>query len=107
MAAISTISLSGMQVAQTQLDVAAGNIANAQTVDYQRRTVVQTSLPNGGVTATVAQNAAVGNTTGTATDASLATDVVSELQAKNAFIANLAVFKTANKMSGALLDVKG
>jgi len=29
---------------------------------------------------------------------------VSQLQAKYAFLANLAVFKTSNKMAGALLD---
>jgi hypothetical protein len=30
--------------------------------------------------------------------------VVSQLQAKNAFLANLSVFKTSNKMAGALMD---
>jgi len=34
----------------------------------------------------------------------LETDVVAQLQAKNAFLANLAVFKTSNKMAGALFD---
>jgi hypothetical protein len=29
---------------------------------------------------------------------------VTQLQAKNAFLANLAVFKTSDKMAGALLD---
>jgi hypothetical protein len=30
--------------------------------------------------------------------------MVAQLQAKNAFLANLAVFKTSNAMAGALLD---
>jgi len=33
-------------------------------------------------------------------------DVVTQLQAKNSFIANLAVFKTQDKMAGALLDTR-
>jgi flagellar hook protein FlgE len=37
---------------------------------------------------------------------SLETDVVSQLQAKNAFLANLAVFKTSDKMAGALLNIQ-
>jgi hypothetical protein len=32
--------------------------------------------------------------------------MVSQLQAKNAFLANLAVFRTHNKMMGTLLDKK-
>ena len=31
-------------------------------------------------------------------------DLVAQLQAKNAFLANLAVFKTSNQMAGALLN---
>jgi flagellar basal body rod protein FlgC len=33
-------------------------------------------------------------------------DVVDQLQAKNAFLANLSIFKANNKMAGALLDEK-
>jgi len=36
--------------------------------------------------------------------AALETDVVSQLQAKNAYLANLAVFKTQDKMAGALFS---
>lgn len=36
----------------------------------------------------------------------LETDVVTQLQAKHSFMANLAVFKTSDKMAGALLDVR-
>ena len=34
----------------------------------------------------------------------LEADVVAQLQAKNAYLANLAVFKAADKMAGVLLD---
>ena len=106
MRAISSISLSGMQAAQTQLDVSAGNIANAQTENYQRRDVVQSSSPDGGVTTTIATAGAPNGGTKSSVDASLTTDIVTELQSKNAFLANLAVFKTADKMAGTLLDVQ-
>ena len=39
-------------------------------------------------------------------EGSLEADLVSQLQAKNAFAANLAVFKTGNAMAGALLHEK-
>lgn len=101
MTSIASIAVSGMNAAQTALEVSAGNVANSGTPGYQRREVVNTQASGGGVNASV-QFAATGQT---ATDGgSLITDVVSQLQAKNAFLANLAVFKTTNKMAGALLD---
>ena len=96
MASISSIALSGMQAAQTQLGAAANNVANADTPGYRRQTAKQTAQPGGGVTATVVAAQQPG--------ASLEADVVAQLQAKNAFLANLAVFKTSNQMAGALLD---
>jgi flagellar basal body rod protein FlgC len=38
--------------------------------------------------------------------AALEADVVDQLQAKNAFLANLSVFKTSDKMAGALFKTK-
>lgn len=35
------------------------------------------------------------------------TDMVDLLQAKNAFLANLAVFKTSSRMAGTLLSIAG
>ena len=105
MSSISSISLSGMQGAQAQLNAAANNLANVQTTGYHRRSVEQSAQAGGGVQAvTVAAASAqpTGGMTGTMT-----TDVVTELQAKNQFMANLAVFKSANAMTGSLLDVHG
>jgi len=96
MASISSIALSGMNAAQTQLNVSAHNVANLSTEGFKRQGVVQAEQPGGGVKATVTRSPVEG--------AALATDIVSQLQAKNSFLANLAVFKTSNKMTGALLD---
>lgn len=96
MASISSIALSGMNAAQTQLQASAHNIANMNTAGFRRQEVTQTAQAQGGVNAAVA-------TTEVAGSAPL-TDVVTQLQAKHAFIANLAVFKTQDKLAGALLD---
>lgn len=98
MSSIGSIALSGMNAAQTQLGVAAGNVANGQTEGYQRREVQQTQQADGGVSTQVVKSAQSGP--------ALETDMVAQLQAKNAFLANLAVFKTSNAMTGALLDQK-
>lgn len=98
MTSTSSIALSGMKAAQTALDASASNVANASTPGYKRREVVNTQQADGGVTATVRASVQEG--------ASLEADAVSQLQAKNAFLANLAVFKTINKLSGTLLYKK-
>jgi len=97
-APVGSIALSGMNAAQLRLDVAANNVANADTAGYRRRVVQTAPQTDGGVTAQVAVSAQPG--------ASLETDMVQQLQAKNAFLANLAVFKTSDAMAGALLDKK-
>lgn len=96
MASLTSISLSGMSAAQTQVAVAAHNVANANTPNFKRQQVNLSAQPQGGVLAEVSNTTTAG--------ADLATDVVSQLQAKHAFIANLAVFKTQNKLAGSLLD---
>ena len=96
MSSISSISQSGMQAAQTALGSAAHNIANNSTPDFRRQQVAQKEQSGGGVTTSLRQADIAG--------AQLETDVVAQLQAKNAFLINLAVFKTGNQMAGALLD---
>ena len=98
MASISSIALSGMSAAQTQLQASANNVANLATPGYRRQEVVQTPQEGGGVQTQSVKAEAVGS--------SLEADVVAQLQAKNSFLANLAVFKTSNQMAGALLDQK-
>ena len=81
MSSISSIAMSGMN-----------------TSSFRRQEVVQSAQTGGGVSTSL--------TTASAEGASLETDVVTQLQAKNAFLASLAVFKTSDKMAGALLNLK-
>ena len=92
--------LSGMNVAQTRLDVAANNIANLNTDSFARKEVVQADLPQGG--ATVADvKAAVQS------GSNLEADMVTLLQARNTYMANLSVFKSNNDMlMGMIIDIK-
>ena len=96
MASVSSISLSGMNAAQALLDSSAHNVANSSTPEFRRQQVVQTEQKDGGVSAEIAKSENEGH--------ALETDLVAQLQAKNAFLANLSVFKTSNQMAGALLD---
>ena len=98
MTSISHIALSGMQATQTQLEAAAHNIANLATPGFHREKVDLSPQPGGGVSAAITRSDVEGG--------SLEADVVAQLEAKNAFLANLAVFKTGNKLAGALLDEK-
>ncbi len=98
MASISSIALSGMNAAQTSLNSSAHNIANTNTDGFRRQEVIQNAQAGGGVSTTLKTAGVVGS--------SLETDVVGQLQAKNSFLASLAVFKTSDAMAGALLDLK-
>lgn len=98
MNAISSIASSGMQAAQTAMRTSANNVANANTANFQRQEVRQTAQAQGGVEATVEAS--------DQKKASLEADMVAQLQAKNAFLANLKVFKTNDAMAGSLLSSK-
>ena len=98
MTSVSSVSLSGMQAAQAALDSSAHNVANVGTPAFRRQEVIQTTQKSGGVATSLGRSANEGS--------ALETDIVAQLQAKNAFLANLAVFKTSNQMAGALLDQK-
>ncbi|MDP3651434.1 MAG: flagellar basal body protein [Rhodoferax sp.] len=96
MSSTSSIAASGMQAALTRLNSTAHNIANVSTEGFRRQDVVSTEQTGGGVAPSLTRSSTAG--------AALETDVVAQLQAKNVFLANLAVFKTSNQMAGALLD---
>ena len=87
----------GVTVATTRLDVAANNIANAETPKYRRQEVVASALPEGGVKATVQRSPQQG--------ADLTKDIVTQLSANYSYQANLHVLKTADEVSGSLLDL--
>ena len=86
-----------MNAANLSLQATAHNIANLNTNGFRRQSVDASTAVNGGVDTTLQQATEPG--------AAPETDMVGLLQAKNAFLANLAVFKTANSMSGSLLDI--
>jgi flagellar hook-associated protein FlgK len=94
---LASIASSGMNAARTQLSASANNIANAQTPGYQRQDVVQQADPAGGVSASTVRSSGEQNT--------LVHDVVQQLQAKNAFLANLAVFRSNTQMMGTLVNL--
>jgi len=97
MPSLPAIAQSGMNAAQSTLQVSAHNIANWATDGFRRQRAVLTSVPNGGVDTRIEQSPVVGNFP--------EADVVEMLQAKNSFLANLAVFRTGDRMMGSLLDV--
>lgn len=99
MTSASAIAISGMSAAQATLRVSAHNIANLGSGGFRRQHVSQTAESGGGVSTSVSQAAQP--------DSALETDVVGLLQAKNSFLANLAVFRTGDRMTRALLDLVG
>lgn len=91
-------SLSGMNAAQTRLDVAGHNIANLSTQNFTRQEVRQSDSANGGVSVSLTSSSAVGN--------NLEADMVEQLQSKSLYQANLSVLKAKNDMMGTLVDIK-
>jgi flagellar hook-associated protein FlgK len=96
MSSVSSTALSGMRAAQTALNASAHNVANQNTEKFRRQEVTNNEAANGGVTTQLRQASQEG--------AAPETDMVTQLQAKNAFLMNLSVFKSSDKMAGALLD---
>lgn len=94
-----SIALSGLQAAQTRLGTAGHNIANSATPGFRRQTADARAVPEGGVAVSVTQVGQAGH--------ALEEDMVGLLQAKHAFMANLAVFKAQDRMLGSLLDTAG
>lgn len=93
---VAAIALTGMNAAQQTLRSHAHNLANLGTEGLRRERTLQATVPGGGTATTVTQVPVVGE--------AMAEDLVGQMQASHAFAANLAVFKTARRMSGALLD---
>lgn len=85
-----------MQAAQTALRASAHNVANVATDGFRRQQVRQRPLAEGGVATDVVRSSNQGP--------DLVRDVIDQLQAKNALLANLAVFKAGDKLAGVLLD---
>lgn len=87
MSSLSAVGLSGMNAAQTALSDSAGRIASVAVAPSQVRS------PSAGAASSAASLA-------------LADDMIRQLQARNAFLANLAVFRSGDAMAGALLNLR-
>lgn len=98
MPSLSAISLSGMNAARRALDASAHNIANLATDGFRREQAVHATAASGGVISSFARSTQVGS--------ALETDVIGQMVARNAFLANFAVFKTGDQMLGSLLDAR-
>ena len=96
MSAIASIAQSGMHVAQQRLDASAHNVANQQTAGFRRQQVQQQALAAGGVQ---------GQST-RAVEAGVAPveEAVEQINASYAYLANLQVLRTNDRMQGTLLD---
>lgn len=120
MSSLTSIAQSGLQAAQARLGAAAHNVANAQTPDFRRQTVTaQAVAPAGNATgaaglngsgaaaaATSGQGVAVRTGQAAQTGANLVQDVVEQISARQAFVANLGVLKTSSDTLGSLLSVR-
>lgn len=92
-------SLSGINVAQTRLDVSANNIANLSTENFTRKEVKQADTLNGGTNVADIQNA-------TQSGNNLEADMVEQINARNTYMTNLSVFKSNNDMlMGTIIDI--
>ncbi len=92
---VSSIALTGLQAAQTQLSVSAHNVANEQTTGFRRQLVQQQTLPGGTV---------VRVTTAQTPGTELSSEMVQQKEALYAFKANLKAIQTEHEMLGSLLD---
>lgn len=100
-ASATAIGLSGMRAAQTRLDTAAHNVANAQTPGFRRHRVEQVTVPQaGGVeTKVLREDAAQAGDL-----AHLAEDLVAQRMSLYSFAANLKTVQTEDRMLGSLVD---
>lgn len=94
MANIFVNALSGLNAAQTRMDVAAQNIANAQTEGYRPMQVSQQALAGGGVTVSISEQGRAR----AAQEDSLGADLIESKTASFAYQANLFSVRIADKM---------
>lgn len=95
----STIAASGMQAAAQRMQAAASNTANRDTAGFQRREVVQSETPGGGVQARMVRSVARNDDTG-----ATVSDVLDAHQAARDFAASTAAFRARGDALGTLFD---
>jgi hypothetical protein len=92
-----SIASSGMNAAVLRQSAAGVNTANALTPGYKRLWVSEASLPDGGVVAKKVRGKSEG--------ADLLSDVVSEIGALYSFKANVISLRTADRMTGTVINM--
>ena len=97
MSSVFAIATSGIRVADSALRTSAHNLANLETAGFRRERVLNMARAEGGVEASTQRTQVDGS--------SIEEDLAAQLQAKNAFLANLAVFRGGSRATGSLLDV--
>jgi flagellar basal body rod protein FlgC len=95
----SNSSLSGMQAAAQRMQAAASNSANRQTEGFDRRGVVQSASPDGGVQARIVATGMPNDC-----DDAVVADAVEARDAAQAFAANTSAFRAREDALGTLLD---
>lgn len=95
MSAIASIAQSGLQAAQQRLNASAHNVANQQTEGFRRQQVAQQAVPEGGVAAQTVRGLQ---------GVALEQEAVEQIGASYAYLANLQVLRTNDRMQGSLLD---
>ncbi|HET6248272.1 MAG TPA: flagellar basal body protein [Tepidisphaeraceae bacterium] len=103
------IALSGLQAAQTQLNVTANNVANLDTPGYQAQRADLVDLSPAGVAVSgISRDQTPGPVQSDGTQGSnvdLATEMVNLTRGQLLYSANAAVLRVGQKMTGALLDM--
>lgn len=99
MNALPSIARSGLGAADAAMQAHAHNLANLGTEGFRRSGTTNSTAAGGGVQAQWTRAAAPGP--------AVEADLVGQLQAKNAALVNLAVFKAWDRMTGSLLRAVG
>ena len=97
-------SISGIKNSFLRQDVAANNVANINTKNYQAKGVINKEAKNGGVEGIVTRTNAPSNNKNNNVD--LVTETVAQLNNINQEKANVNVLKTQNEMIGSIIDLK-
>ena len=103
------VALSGMQAAQTQLLVGADNLANLNTPGFKSSRVDLADAPGGGVEVAGIEKDTTPGPLGPdgqqGSNVDLASEMVGLSQARTLYAANAMVVRTADQMTGTLLDI--
>ena len=107
MSSTMSISLSGMQAASAMLNVTANNIANLNTPGFNpsRADLVELSGGGVGVTGTSFENNPQTASSTQTSNVDLPTEMVNLKLSQTLYDANAMVLKTADQMTGTLLNV--